>query len=102
MTVRRRIVRNERARLDDALEATNNGKTRSRGLCDGARPGGRRPRTVRVFRDIHGAEFEHYPNTVLVDRHGGGDATGDDDLLRRHWAVVCADRRNTREQKVVD
>ena len=28
--------------------------------------------------------------------------TGDDDVLRRHWAVVCADRRNTREQKVVD
>jgi hypothetical protein len=75
------------------LEATNNGKTRGRGLGAGARRGGERERADRVFRDIHGAEFNRHPNTVLVDRHDGRDTTGDDDLLRRHWLVVCADRR---------
>ena len=29
-----------------------------------------------------------------------GHATGDDDVLRRHWAVVCADRRNPAEREV--
>jgi hypothetical protein len=58
----------------------------------GSRHRGERERTVRVFRDIHGAEFIGNPTTVLVDRHGGGNATGDDDVLRRHWIVVCADR----------
>ena len=58
----------------------------------GARRGGERERADRVFRDIHGAEFHRHPNIVLVDQHARGDATGDDDVLRRHWAVVCADR----------
>jgi hypothetical protein len=83
------------------LEATNNGKTRSRGLGTGARRGGERERSdIRVFRDIHGAEFHRHPTTVLVDRHGGGNATGDDDLLRRHWSVVCADRRDPAAREV--
>jgi hypothetical protein len=83
-------VRNER--FDRvALEATH-GKTRGRGLWVGARTRGERERAVRVFRDINGAEYVRHPNTVLVDRHGGGDTTGDDDLLRRHWVVVCSDR----------
>ena len=98
---RRPTVPNDRFDRDDVLEATNNGKTRSRGLCDGARRGGERSRTVRVFRDIHGAEYDRHPDSVLVDRHGGGDATGDDDVLRRHWSVVCADRRGPRAQEVV-
>ena len=55
-----------------------------------------RERSDRVFRDIHGAESAWHPNIVLVDADGGGDATGDDDVLRRHWAVVCADRRGAR------
>jgi len=87
--------------MTTTLEATNNGKTRSRGVCAGARSGGERTRADRVFRDIHGAEFNDYPNTVLVDRDGGGNTTGDDDVLRRHWVVVCADRRSASQGKVV-
>ena len=59
-----------------------------------ARPRGERPRTERFFRDIHGAEYTDIPNVVLV--HRGGNAAGDDDVHRRHWAVVCADRRGAR------
>ena len=35
---------------------------------------------------------------ILVDAPGGSarDATGDDDVQRRHWTVVCADRRGPR------
>ena len=55
----------------------------------------------RVFRDIHGAEHHRHPTTVLVDPRGGGDPTRDDDVLRRHWCVVCADRRNPRERQMV-
>jgi hypothetical protein len=90
------------------LEATNNGKTRSRGLGTGVRRGGDGQRAVRFFRDIHGAESDRHPNTVLVgnsvdttsddgDRH----STGDDDLLRRHWSVVCTDRRSAAQREVV-
>ena len=56
---------------------------------------GGRERADRVFRDIHGAESRRHPDPVL-GRSRGGDATGDDDLLRRHWAVVCSDRRGAR------
>ena len=96
MTAWFRIMPSERRTGAHALEATNNGKTRSRGLDADVRPGGDRQCTVRVFRDIHGAEYSRYPNTILVDRNGGRDATGDDDVLRRHWVVVCADRRGAR------
>jgi hypothetical protein len=60
--------------------------------------GGERERAVRVFRDIHGAEYNRHPNTVLVDRHDRRHETGDDDLLRRHWIVVCADGRGPAER----
>jgi hypothetical protein len=57
------------------------------------RRGGERERSDdRVFRDIHGAEYTRHPDTVLIDRSAGGISPGDDDVLRRHWAVVCADR----------
>jgi hypothetical protein len=70
-------------------------------LGTGARRGGERERSDdRVFRDIHGAEYVRHPNTVLVDRHGGGNTTGDDDVLRRHWSVVCSDRRSAAEREV--
>jgi hypothetical protein len=59
----------------------------------GAGRGGERERTERVFRDIHGAEYNRHPDFVLVD---GRNAAGDDDVQRRHWAVVCADRRGAR------
>ena len=49
------------------LEAANNGRTGSHGLTAGARGSGERPRTNRVFKDIHGAE-SHHPNTVIIDR----------------------------------
>src|SRR2546427_13222468 len=91
-----------RSTTDDALEATNNGKTRSYGLGPGARRGGERERSdERVFKDIHGAEFDRHPDYVLIDSHGRRNATGDDDVLRRHWAVVCADGRNPRPRQVV-
>jgi hypothetical protein len=95
-------MRSQRARStnDDALEATNNGKTRSRGLGTGARRGGERERAVeRVFRDIHGTEFDRHPDYVFID-HDRGHATGDDHVLRRHWAVVCAHRRNPAPREV--
>jgi hypothetical protein len=72
-------------------EATNHGKTRSGGLGSRARDRGERECAVRAFRDIHGTEFQHLPDTVVVDVHR--DAAGHDDVLRRHWLVVCADRR---------
>jgi len=74
---RRIIVRNDRFDRANALEATNNGKTRSRDLCVGAGRGGERERTERVFRDIHGAEYKPPPDFVLVRR---GNAAGDDDV----------------------
>ena len=79
------------------LEAINDGNTRSRGPGTHASGAlrGNRERTDRVFRDIHWAEFMH-PIIVLVDSHGGLDATGHDDLPRRHWSVVCSDRRGAR------
>jgi hypothetical protein len=73
------------------LEATHNGKTRSRGVRAGLLDSGDRSRTDRVFRDIHGTDHPCNDRTVLFDRHGG-DAAGDDDVLRRHWVVVCSDR----------
>jgi hypothetical protein len=90
---RRIIVPNDRFDRANVLEATNNGKTRSRDVCVGAGRGGERERTERVFRDIHGAEYNRHPDFVLVD---GRNAAGHDDIQRRHWAVVCADRRSPR------
>ena len=54
--------------------------------------GGQRERSDRVFRDIHGNEHTDSSHAVLVDGHGRRHATGDHDLLRRHWIVVCSDR----------
>ena len=51
-----------------------------------------RERSDRVFRDIHGAESAWHPNIVASTPTETGDTTGDDDVLRRHWVVVCADR----------
>jgi hypothetical protein len=46
----------------------------------------------RFFRDIHGTESLQ-PTIVIDDaRHDRRHAPGDDDVLWRHWAVVCADR----------
>ncbi|MGH7485092.1 MAG: hypothetical protein ACREMY_05720, partial [bacterium] len=74
----RTLVLLDRSDARSTLEATEHGKTRSGGLHDGAGPCGQRTRADRVFRDIHGAEHRHYSNTVLIDRHGGGNAAGDD------------------------
>src|SRR5438034_11215543 len=98
------IVRTDPFRRPTTMEATNNVKTRGRGLGPGdgaARRGSDRQRTVRLFRDIHGAEFQRHPTTVLVECNGRRDATGDDDVLRRHWTVVCTDRRGAAERYVV-
>jgi hypothetical protein len=76
----------------DVLEATASDTTPHR--ARGARTRSvREPRRAeeRVFRDIHGAEFQRPPNTVAVG--SGGHAADGDDGLRRRWAVVCADRR---------
>src|SRR5579862_7732137 len=100
----RRTMRPAPAVLTDpfrrsTMEATNNGKTRGRGLGPGAaRRSGERQRAVRLFRDINGAEYKCPPTTVLVEYDGRRDATGDDDVLRRHWTVVCADRRGAAER----
>jgi len=75
------------------LEATNNGKTRSRGLGVRISRSGERERTIRLYRDVHGAEYDYRPTTVHIADTYHGDAAGDDDVLRRHWTVVCADRR---------
>jgi hypothetical protein len=88
----RTLVLLDRPDARSTLEATHNGKTRSRGLHDDADACGERQRADRVFRDIHGAEHRHCSTTVIVDRHGSGNAAGDDDVLRRHWVVVCSDR----------
>ena len=77
-------------------EATNNGKTRSRGLGSDAARSNYGSRSDRFFRDIHGTESVWHPNIVVcdvVDRHR--DPSRDDNVLRRHWVVVCADRRGT-------
>src|SRR5204863_1776724 len=102
MTTGRRIVRTERDARSMAatLEAANNGRTGSHGLSAGARGSGERPRTNRVFKDIHGAE-SHHPNTVIIDRDLGGNTAGDDNVLRRHWVVVCTHRRSAAPRKVV-
>src|SRR2546425_9872081 len=86
-----------RSTTDDALEATNNGKTRSCGLGTGARRGGEREGSdERGFKDIHGAEFDRHPDYVPIDSHGPRNATGADDGLRRHLAVGWADGRKPR------
>src|SRR6266550_3705377 len=87
-------------RRSTTMEATN-GKTRGRGLGpgnDAARRGSERQSAVRLFRDIHGAEYKRQPTTVLVECHDRRNAPGDDDVLRRHWTVVCADRRGAAER----
>jgi hypothetical protein len=86
------IVRTDRTARSGDMEATDNGKTRGRRVDAGARRGCERERSERGFRDIHGTEYFRHPNTVLVDSHHRRDTTGDDDVLRRHWIVVCADR----------
>jgi len=74
-------------------EATH-GKTRRRGLDSDAVHGDRRERSVRFFRDQHGAEFLWSSHTVPIrDVEHGRHTPGDDHLFRRHWTVVCADRR---------
>ena len=85
----------DRAR-PDVLETTAHGKVPVRRL--GTRAPGLRERECsdeRIFRDIHGTEFRRQPNTVLAG-HSAGHAAGDDDVHRRHWTVVCADRRSAR------
>jgi hypothetical protein len=79
-------------RRTTTLEATH-GKTRSRGLDSGAVHGDRRERSVRFFRDQHGTEFLWNSHTVPVRivEHGH-HTSGDHDVFRRHWTVVCADR----------
>ena len=52
----------------------------SRCICAAVGRGGRRPNRPRI-------------PIVLDVSDATDDATGDDDVLRRHWAVVCADRR---------
>ena len=39
------------------------------------------------------------PGSMSVD--SSGDAAGDDDVLRRHWVVVCADRGGAARREVV-
>src|SRR5436309_930825 len=97
---RTRCDTRELAELPDAagaprstLEATNNAKTRSRGLGSGVDDRSQRERSDRVFKDVHGTEYSGHSTATLVKRDGRRHATGDDDLLRRHWFVVCADRR---------
>src|SRR5262245_46681005 len=76
-------------------EATNNGKTRSRGLGPVTARSSAGGRSDRFFRDIHGTESVWHPNIVACDVDGYRDTSGHDDVLRRHWVVVCADRRGT-------
>ena len=78
---------------DEARNAGRKGGQVSRGGRGRLIRGGERPRPERFFRDVHGTEFHRQPNVVV---HGGGNATGDDDVQRRHWTVVCADRRGPR------
>jgi len=85
----------------DDMEATNNGKTRSGGLGTRVRRSDERECAVRAFRDIHGAEFRNCPSTIVLDGLDDRHATGDDDVLRRHWVVVCADRRSPAGRKGV-
>jgi len=79
------------ARRSTSVEATH-AKTRSRGLAPDHVDGERCGRAVRLFRDQHGAEFIWNSNTVSV-YDDQGHTPGDDHVQRRHWTVVCADRR---------
>src|SRR5262245_63852984 len=87
------------ARRAARLEATYHGKTRSGDLGTRVRRRDERECAVRAFRDIHGAEFEHHPTTLVLDGHDNRNPTGDDHLLRRHWIVVCSDRRSAAGRK---
>src|SRR6185295_19274279 len=81
------------ARRSTTLEATNNGKTRSRRLDAASDSSGRRERSVRHFRDIHGTESACGPAAVVLVNgrgDGGGYTTRNDDVLGRHRIVVRA------------
>jgi hypothetical protein len=76
------------------VEATNV-QTSSRGMGTDARRVSSGGRAIRYFRDIHGSESIGYADPVRLN----GDerrASGDDDVLRRHRSVVCADRGGAR------
>src|SRR5262245_61960456 len=66
-SARRRTTLAMKAAARHGLEATNYGKTRSRGLRIRGDDGRGRECSVRFFRDIHGTESPRLPSTVFVD-----------------------------------
>ena len=78
------------------LEATDDVTTRNRDVRDDVDRSGRRQRTVRVFRDIHGNESTERANAFVIvnDDHGGRHASGHDDVLdgdTGSWYVPTAE-----------
>ena len=47
------------------------------------------------------AQTPHHLRHRTAHRRLSRDAPGDDDVLRRHWTVVCADRRSAPQRQVV-
>ena len=68
--------------------------------------------SLRLCEQVARLRYEDLPSAVVstlkalvIDElgviagasHAPGHASSDDDVLRRHWAVVCADRGSARE-----
>jgi hypothetical protein len=73
------------------LEAIDNGKTPSRGVGAHHHQRHRSERAARFIKQRSGAIHPPDPDIVYFQQPGG-DATGDNHVQWRHWAVVCSDR----------